>query len=485
VLLVDDNMAALASSASMMRSLGWHVLEAATEAQALALLSEARPAPLDAVFLDDHMPGADGWEMLRKVRRLFAKRTPPKLILLSRQSREALAQRTDREQELLDGLMVKPLTASMFAQSLEKSWSQNNAKLPVAEPKRRRLEGMRVLLVEDNAINQQVAQELLAAEGAQIQLADNGALGLAALRNAPLPFHVVLMDLQMPVMDGLTATRQLRLDPRFASLPVIAMTANAMGSDREECLQAGMNDHVGKPFDLNQLVHTLISHTRWTGSENVAASAPIRPSVTPSNSGVDVDLALHRMGGNAALLQRSVASYTSDARTLVPRLLQLLQSADVGGFKRELHAFKGLSATVGAQALSQIAAQLEKDSLSQTNGPDLADALARLQQSIDQYLPELESAVDKLVQQQPESAPATVTAAISGGSFVEQMRALLAALRSFDMGAMELHATLHHNLGPHHKELLLEVDAAMANLAFDVAARACEKCLAEFDASTL
>ena len=484
VLLVDDNPAALASSASMMRSLGWQVQEAATAEQALALLGEVRTTPLDAVFVDDHMPGSDGWDMLRKVRRLFAKRAPPKLILLSRHSRDALSQRTDREQELLDGLLVKPLTASMFVQSLEKARTAAGASRPV-EAKPQRLEGMRVLLVEDNAINQQVAQELLAAEGAQIQLADNGALGLDALRTAPVPFHVVLMDLQMPVMDGLTATRQLRLDPRFTSLPVIAMTANAMGSDREECLQAGMNDHVGKPFDLNQLVQTLIFHTHWAGSENGLSIAAVRPSAPPSASAIDVDLALHRMGGNAVLLQRSVASYISDARKLPARLLQLLQTSDPGGFKRELHAFKGLSATVGAQALSHLAAQLEKDSQNPSTAPDLTQAVERLQESVDRYLPELEAAVAKLVDQQPASVTDTAPVVMTGGSFVKQMRGLLAALRASDMGAMELHATLHHNLGPDHASLMQDLDAAMANLDFEAAARACVHCLTEFDASTL
>jgi CheY-like chemotaxis protein len=128
------------------------------------------------------------------------------------------------------------------------------APLPVVKPKR--LDGFRILLVEDNLINQQVALELLGREGALITLAQNGREGVDAVREAPEPFDVVLMDLQMPVMDGFEATREIRQTLQ-QTLPIIAMTANAMASDRAACLAAGMNDHVGKPFNLPHLVALL------------------------------------------------------------------------------------------------------------------------------------------------------------------------------------------------------------------------------------
>jgi CheY-like chemotaxis protein len=380
---------------------------------------------------------------------------------------------------LLDGLLVKPLTSSMFAKALEVALSGAGASRTVADSKPRRLEGMRVLLVEDNAINQQVAQELLAAEGALIELADNGALGLEALRNAPVPFNVVLMDLQMPVMDGLTATRQLRQDPRFNQLPVIAMTANAMGSDREECLQAGMNDHVGKPFDLNQLVFTLVSHTHWSGSTDVPqASAAVAETAPRTPATIDVPLALSRMGGNAALLQRSVAAYASDARVLPARLLQAVLNTDPSGFKRELHAFKGLSATVGANILSQIAAQMERNCQSQPGAADQIQTVAELQESIDKHLPELEAAVAALLPPQPQPAEAAVPTSMSSVAFVEQLTTLLTALHASDMGAMELYAALRQNFGDNFAEPLQALDTAMADLDFAAAAQACEQCLA-------
>jgi signal transduction histidine kinase/ActR/RegA family two-component response regulator len=131
-----------------------------------------------------------------------------------------------------------------------------------SQPDHRRLAGLRLLVVEDNKINQMVAQGLLTQEGAQITLAENGELGVHAVANAHPPFDAVLMDVQMPVMDGYAATRAIRTQLGLTSLPVIAMTANAMASDRAACLEAGMNDHVGKPFELDHLVAVLLQHTQ-------------------------------------------------------------------------------------------------------------------------------------------------------------------------------------------------------------------------------
>jgi CheY-like chemotaxis protein len=128
----------------------------------------------------------------------------------------------------------------------------------VAPARAKRLQGLRVLVVEDNKINQMVARGLLSKEGADITMADNGQLGVAAVAAAQPPFDAVLMDVQMPVMDGYAATRAIRNELGLVALPIIAMTANAMASDRVSCLEAGMDDHVGKPFDLDHLVATIL-----------------------------------------------------------------------------------------------------------------------------------------------------------------------------------------------------------------------------------
>jgi CheY-like chemotaxis protein len=492
-LLVDDNAQALATGATMMRSLGWDVTEASSGAQAVSLvqarLDAGQPA-LDAVFVDWHMPDMDGWETMRKVRRLYGKQIAPRLILLSRQSREALSQRTDRERELLDGLMVKPLTAAMFTQVLAQA-REGTVPLqagPETQTQTARLAGMRVLLVEDNAINQQVARELLSAEGAVVSVAENGALGVAAVGAAQPPIDVVLMDLQMPVMDGLTATRLLRADARFAKLPVIAMTANAMGSDREECLAAGMNDHIGKPFDLNNLVKTLIQHTGWVAGARVVPVLPMPQALAQRGEasaaqawpeGIDVELALKRLGNNQGLLQRSLVSFVTDARALPERLEAGLHRGDRAQVLRELHAFKGLSATVGVLELSALAARAE--SLLKTSGPgeEYSAAVATLQSRLVQLLPMLESVATRLA---PLRVAAVGTAPVPlEGVTLKQLKDLLVALQASDMGAMELHARLRQSMDESQAEAMESLDEAMADLEFDQAAAECHKLVLQFE----
>jgi len=493
VLLVDDNPHALATSAAMMRGLGWDVTLAESGVQALERLRAdlaTQAAPWDALFVDAEMPDMDGWETLRHVRRLYASHQSPLLILLSRQSRGALSQRTDREQELLDGLIVKPLTSAMFTRSLEQA--RNGSRLQSTQPEAspQPLQGMRILLVEDNLINQQVAQELLHAQGARVTLADNGALGLKAIRDAQPPFDVVLMDLQMPVMDGLSATRLLRADARFADLPVIAMTANAMHSDREDCLAAGMNDHVGKPFDLSQLVQTLITHTGWVARTVSAAAMEQRPAQPPVAlpasakpgqdwpDGLEIGLALLRMGGNRQLLQRAITGFVADARQLPQRLDQCLQQGDPHGLKRELHGFKGLSATVGVPALAAFAADAEKQVQTPQGALAWQAMAAQLLVLLERYLPLLEKVAAQLGPDARGDGPA-IGAVVT--LELEPLRGLLAALQTSDMMALEMYAALRQNIGVDLAQALEPLDLAMADLEFEAAATECEKLLEQFN----
>jgi CheY-like chemotaxis protein len=153
-------------------------------------------------------------------------------------------------------VLLKPVVAATLRAALQAPLPAHAQ--PAAEV--RRLQGLRILVVEDNPMNQQVARELLEAEGALIEVAEHGGVAVERLRGADSVCEVVLMDMQMPVMNGLEATRLIRANPQRADLPIVAMTANALDSDRAACLAAGMNDHVGKPFDLEGLVATLL---RW------------------------------------------------------------------------------------------------------------------------------------------------------------------------------------------------------------------------------
>jgi CheY-like chemotaxis protein len=312
-------------------------------------------------------------------------------------------------------------------------------------------------------------------------------LGVDAVRAAQPGFDVVLMDLQMPVMDGLTATRLLRADARFAELPVIAMTANAMGSDREECLAVGMNDHIGKPFDLNALVKTLIQQTGWAAK---AGATPLQVALPDTTSAqqewpaeIDVVSALNRMGNNRGLLQRSLLAFVTQARDLPQRLESGLHSTDRAPVQRELHAFKGLSATVGVQELSNLAARAEKLIQSAEIEEEYRAAVALLEARLAQLLPLLDDVAARLA---PPASPTRSVATgplpvAMDGESLQQLKTLLEALQASDMGAMEVHARLRQSINASLVQSMEALDAAMADLEFEQATIECGKLICQFE----
>jgi signal transduction histidine kinase/CheY-like chemotaxis protein len=350
--------------------------------------------------------------------------------------------------------------------------------------KPRRLSGMRLLVVEDNKINQLVAEGLLTREGAQITLADDGQLGVDAVAGAAEPFDAVLMDLQMPVMDGYTATRTIREQLGLTALPIIAMTANAMPSDRAACLEAGMDDHIGKPFDLDQLVALLLEHTgRPPSSASAVATAPSPLSDAPvavpavHTAVLDTASALQRFGGNTAMFSTVLQTFARDA-TLVPAQLQAqLDAGRKADAARTLHTLKGLAATVGATALAQSAAAWEQ---SVKDGADASanGALAeRLRATLAQTLMELQTTIDSYA---PPSAVRDASLPQSPASPVarEELEALRDMLLRSDMVAMELFRHLEQRQGPSDAPAWADLKVAMAALDFAAAASACEALLA-------
>jgi len=241
----------------------------------------------------------------------------------------------------------------------------------------RPLRGLRLLVAEDNPINQQVARELLEAAGAEVLLAANGREAVLAVAGEG-PFDAVLMDVQMPVLDGFEATRQIRQRLRQAALPILAMTANALDSDREQCLAAGMNDHVGKPFVPAMLVDTILRHARperGAAAEPpmaapAAAAEPPMPAPAAAAATLDRASALVGLGGDERLYRRLVPLFRAElasAREQLGRFEQLPRP----DLTRMLHTLKSTAATVGAQQLAAVAARGERAS-QQVEGLDAA-----------------------------------------------------------------------------------------------------------------
>src|SRR4029077_6118220 len=225
-----------------------------------------------------------------------------------------------------------------------------------------RVRGARVLLVEDNEINQEVAIGQLEDAEVFVDLAENGA---EAVRMAgENDYDIVLMEMQMPVMDGIEATRILRANPRFATLPIIAMTANALVSDREMCLQAGMNDHIAKPIDPDQLFGVLL---RWIKRPDGDSAGPrewadAKPAATAlagngplAIDGIDVKSALKRTGGNRQRYESLLRRFAAQQATTVEDIRKALSMGDAATAERAAHSLKGAAGTLGATALFEAA----------------------------------------------------------------------------------------------------------------------------------
>ncbi|MBM5572533.1 MULTISPECIES: PAS domain S-box protein [Deefgea] len=244
-------------------------------------------------------------------------------------------------------------------------WLERSEEAPLTEVRMSRgpnLHGVRILLVEDNPLNQQVANELLVGAGASVILAQHGGEALAWLSIKPMPCDIILMDLQMPVLDGHQAARLIRTDARFNDLPIIAMTAHAMSDERQRCLDAGMNDYITKPIQPDVLFTTV---AKWAGQHIIDMTQVqvddgyIDESIVPQIEGVNTQSVLQRLMGDAHLYEALFKQFLTDYRDANATLAQLLQS-DYSGAERFAHSMKGVAGTLGMTELAAKAGRLEQ-----------------------------------------------------------------------------------------------------------------------------
>ena len=491
-LIVDDNAIAREVQGRMVRSLGWQVEAADSGERALAMM-RASPGRYDAVFVDWQMPGMDGWQTCRRIRDLALAGSAPLVMMVTAHGREMIEQRADAEQVLLDGFLVKPVTASMLRDAIVDASVDRASNRPArmaGAVRSRRLAGLRLLIVEDNANNQQVARELLEDEGAEVQIAQNGLEAVEAVTAAEPAFDVVLMDLQMPVMDGFTATSRIRQDLGMLELPIVAMTANAMASDREACLAVGMNDHVGKPFDLDHLVTVL---RRLSGLPAFAGAADPSPRDVPvlppeilaaaAAAGVDIDAALGRLGGNLDVYRRLLRRFVRDLLAVPAQLATSLQAGDAAPASRQMHTLKGLAATLGAMPLSRLAAEAERDLANTATAP--AAMQQRLNAALDTAhgaLSALCAAIDRQSAAAIDATEASADEPLTGGdrsALAEALEALAGLLAAADMDALAAMHGLQTRFAARLDGRLDSLDEAVSGLDFETAGRHCSVLLKE------
>ncbi|OQX32441.1 MAG: hypothetical protein B0D94_00845 [Candidatus Sedimenticola endophacoides] len=303
--------------------------------------------------------------------------------------------RQEAERVGLDAFLIKPVSASSLCDAVMGAMGigavKRGRRERAATLAARHVRGAHLLLVEDNDINQQVAFEILQQAGIRVTLAENGQLALDTLNRSPGSFDGVLMDIQMPVMDGYQASREIRRDARLRHLPIIAMTANAMESDRDEALAAGMNDHLPKPIDVDQLMTVL---GRWIRAESPERGErlPEVPRVDPGDAaqlpelpGIDTVDGLNRVGGNLALYRRLLNTFSASKGDIPQRVREALARGDRESARREAHSLRGVAGNIGAKRLAEAAASLE-DALKREDGdpqPHYAPVEAALSEVLD------------------------------------------------------------------------------------------------------
>ena len=395
VLVVDDNPSAREIFVSMLTALGFDARAVFGGVLAIGAVAQARTEgrPYGLVLMDWKMPGMNGLDTLAGIRADAAGiDAAPACIMVTAFHREALLEAARQRELPLDGVLNKPVSASTLLDQISfvfggvTGQSRKTQRQSSYRDDERALRGAWLLLVEDNEVNQEVAQHILNDAGIRVDIASNGAIALAKIEENA--YDGVLMDCQMPVMDGYQATRKLRQDPRYSDLPVIAMTANAMVGDKEKCLDAGMNDFIAKPIDVAQLFGTL---ARW-----IAPAAPQEMTVVvaqpeaelPVIAGLKMAEAMRRVGGNATLMRKLLDRFVETQFDAMQRIVAAIENNQLETAIREAHTLKGLAGNIGAGGLADSAARVEH-LLSLGSHDGLPQALAACTLALDELVPKI------------------------------------------------------------------------------------------------
>ncbi|MBC3907719.1 two-component regulator propeller domain-containing protein [Undibacterium umbellatum] len=382
LLVVDDHDVARQHLQKLGQQLGLTVNAANSGKLALHMLSEASVLgqPYDMLLLDAHMPDMDGAATMNGIAASMGKEAPQVVMLTTMNFDDTTLQARAYAPV---AYLSKPIgMAGLLEVLLRISATSREAPVSAATETQNdsRFEGLRILLVEDNHINQQIAAELMTEAGIVVDVADNGRIAIDKL-NLGNPYDIVLMDLQMPEMDGYAATTVIRSYPEWLDLPIIAMTAHAMNEERQRCLDTGMNDHIAKPIDPDDFFATL---SRWCGRRmpGYQVDIPVSASSKPTTSeaalastakpvkvevpdhdlaipGVDVAPALRRCGQNLDLYLRLLQIFVDSAAATPDKIRLALEKGDRVTAEREAHTMRGAAGNIGATELAEVSTELE------------------------------------------------------------------------------------------------------------------------------
>lgn len=368
VLVVDDNQTARDILQNVLTDFGFEVTTVASGEQAISLLeqhTQSQQPAFKIIFMDWKMPGIDGIETARRIKQSKHITHSHSILMVTACNYEELRQQA--KQVGIDTFLTKPVNPSLLFNSVNQSLGYVS-KETVSDSALNAVElsairGARVLVVEDNAINQQIAKELLELAGLTVELAGDGLEGVN--KASTTNYDLILMDVQMPVMDGLEATRKIRQFKSQQELPIIAMTAHALTTDREQSQQAGMNAHMTKPMMPAELEAMLI---RWIPTTQHKISEPFSRKVSddegdagvvPSIDGLNQQRGLMQVGGSTGLYRKLLQEFAEANAGVAEKIRTDLAADNILEAERKMHSIKGAAASLGAETLATLAANLE------------------------------------------------------------------------------------------------------------------------------
>jgi PAS domain S-box-containing protein len=475
VLVVDDNASAREILSGMARQFGLEVDTAQDGQQALNMIveSEKKELPYDLVLMDWKMPVMDGVETVQHLQDEQLSKIPSVIMVTAYGREEAISSAEQRGLQLKT-VLTKPVNASTLLEAIGEVLGRGIVIETRASERAddhvdvmAQLKGARLLLVEDNDMNQELATELLQQAGMTVVIANNGQESLDILAKDPA-FDGVLMDCQMPVMDGYTATREIRKNPAFKDLPIIAMTANAMSGDREKVIEAGMWDHIAKPLNVAEMYATIAKWVKPSGTAIVAeVAAPAKQQSVgglPPLPGIDVKAGMATTMNNEKLYTRMLIKFRDSQGSFSELFAAARQDSDPSAAERAAHTLMGTAGNIGAYGVQAAAGELEHACSAGKDAAEIDELLAKV-------LSELEPVVAG--QQQiggVESAAASNAPAIPKEELQAALVKLAALLEDNDSAAGDLLSELLDKIeGSPQARALKPVADAINDYDFDEA----------------
>ena len=452
VLIVDDNKSAREILLQTVQELECTAKAADSAGQAFIelALAEELEQPYQLILMDWQMPEMDGIEATRHIKQEQGLKSIPAIFVVTAYGREDVSRSVERVGA--DGLLHKPVSLSSLYDamadhfSIEREHAGRKKFVSEGRPEHYTMAGAKVLLVEDNLINQQVASELLESVGIEVVVANNGKEAVDLLVKADeIPMYDgVLMDLQMPEMDGFEATRRILQDARYTDLPIIGLTAHALVQEQDNCLKAGMKDQVTKPINPAKLFQALERHITTRSNQHQVVAERVQPTETekidiPNIPGLDIESGLARVMGDSRFYLRLLHLFTTSQSTTVENIRVALRAGDIEEVKHAVHTTKGVAGNIGANALYELAANLEER---MREGDAVAEGIA-------QFAEEMENLLIELRRHLPDEHPSEGGSSVFVSDLLPQLKKMRALLASFDGEAGDHFTEIRQGLSSH------------------------------------